>query len=167
MFSDDILGPARYTVSGEDAFVVSTADIIEQHLESMNGSGPQFIAASHLLKETAGALLAGPAVLLILLGFASSWDISVSHAHPQIGSLKIGGLTSAATLTAGLILLSVALKFERLLKYFFPKVSFCMGDGAARYARMVEMRKLFGLSALVALLLGILAGWVTNMLPTR
>jgi hypothetical protein len=32
---------------------------------------------------------------------------------------------------------------------------------------MIERRKIFGLSALAALLIGILASWIVNMIPTH
>jgi hypothetical protein len=164
-FSSDILGPVFYTVSGEDSYVVSTADIIDQHLESMTGDGPHFIANSYLLRDFAGPILLSPAVFLILAGFVLCWIIVVQQRHLYLGSFKFGGFTSAMILTLGLIALPIAIKFEHLHRYFFPRVSFCIGGGIARYKRMIEKRKLFGLATLVALAIGILGSWLANMLP--
>jgi hypothetical protein len=58
--SNDILGPATYTISGEDSYVVSTADVIEQHLESMNASGPHFISTSWALQDFGGLCCSPP-----------------------------------------------------------------------------------------------------------
>jgi hypothetical protein len=166
-FSNDILGPVCYTVSGEDSYVVSTTDAIEHHLESMSDSGPHFISSSFFLQESAGPLLLSPAGLLTAFGFLLCWTILVNHKHIYIGSFMFSGFTSATILTSGLVLLSVAIKFERLLRHFFPKVSFCIGGGDVRHQRMIENRRLFGLAALVTLAIGILGSWVANMLPTH
>ena len=166
-FSNDIFRSVTYTVSGEDSFVVSTSDIVEQHLESMNGRGPYFLANSLSLREGAVFLIGFPAALLFSFGLASCYDILVEREHIYMGTFMFNGFTSTVMFILGCIALLVAIKSKHILSYFFPNVSFCIGSGDARYRHMIEQRKLFGLGTLVAFILGILGNWFANMLPTH
>jgi hypothetical protein len=163
-FSSDILGPVTYNVSGEDSYVVSTADLIEQHLESMDGGVPHFISNSHVFQDLFGFFGTLAAAITTLAGLLLCLPILLVHKHFYIGPTMLSGFTSATIFVLGLMLLSIATKSERLLRYFFPRVSFCIGDGAVRYKRMTERRRHFGLGALVALAIGIFGRLLANLM---
>jgi hypothetical protein len=93
----------------------------------MSGSGPHFRANSLLLQEFIGPLLAEPAVVLILFGSALCWPILTAHKHIYFGSFMLSGFMSAMILASGLLLLPLAIRFDRIVRYFFPKSCFVLG----------------------------------------
>jgi hypothetical protein len=164
--SNGFSSPASYTVSGEDSYVIVTADRIENHLESMVGNGPHFLTST-ILSEIVGPFLGGIGVTISFFGLLNCWPILAKYKHLDVGSWKFGDFASAATLICGLILILIGIRGKHFLSYFFPKVTFCIGDGEARHKRMTENRRLFGWGALITLVISILASWIANMLPTR
>lgn len=124
-FSNDPLWPVTYTVSGEDSYVVSTSDIIEQHIESMISSGQHRISNSFFLHEFAGPALGGGATVITGIGLLSCLIIFVQHKHFYFNSsVIVSGCESGLVFFFGLVLLAVAIKLDRLIRYFFPNVSF-------------------------------------------
>jgi hypothetical protein len=155
--------PMRYEVSGEDANVVSTADIIEQHLESMAGDGPHLISTSWAFQVIAAVILGVFSFYSVVYGFLSCWSILFEHKHAAFDSVEIGSSASAMLLMGGLTLLIVLINGPRLKRNFFPNGFFCIGDGEARYKRAVEWRKRLGWGALVSLAIGIIGKLIVSM----
>jgi hypothetical protein len=89
------------------------------------------------------------------------------HQHFYMGSTRIGGFASLLMFLLGLTTFALLIKGAQLRKYFFPKGSFLIGDGEARYKRMVERRRHFGIGTLVTFALGILTSWVANLLSSH
>ena len=143
--SEEYLGPITYWVGGEDAYVVTTSDTIEQHLETMTSSGLNSVSTSFFLREILSTFLAALAFVAIVLGSI------------LLGHISGTGFAGAVLLTGGGMLLVVVSKYNRLRKYFFPRSSFCIGDGEARYRRMTDRRGRFGLAALVSLVIALFA----------
>jgi hypothetical protein len=165
--SNTFLSPASYTVWGEESYIVATADRIEKHFESMASSGLSFFSPSYQMELLEFVIILILGIPLAFIGLLACWAILVDNKPLYLASSKVGDLGSALMLISGIALILVAIKLERLQRHFFPKVAFCIGDGEVRYKRMIETRKLFGLGALVALLISIFASWIANMLPTR
>ena len=84
-------------------------------------------------------------------GIIGLWMILIHHQYLHFASITLNGVACVFLVTLGTALFTGVINGSRIRESLFPKGSFCIGDGTARYKRMIERRRLFGLSALVAL----------------
>jgi hypothetical protein len=166
-FSSGISGPASYIASGNDVYVLSTSDTIEHHLESMAGAGPHLLSRSDVFPLLFAPMAFGFGLVVALSGLGMCLAALTAHKYLYLGNFRVGGFLSFLLLLFGVVICSLGAKSQGLISYFFPKVAFCIGDGAARHAKMIDRRKTYGIGAAVTLVLGVISGWLAAFLPTH
>lgn len=154
-FSNTSTGPASYSVSGTDDFVTVNSDIIAKHISGMAGERPH-LATLPLFVEVSGPLITGLGIsgclLSLLFGFAAK-------TLPIPAALSLF-FTSLLVAILGTVL-------ERSVKTYFPKVSFCVGNGADRYDRILHLRRQLGVGAVLAFVISVLANLLTFRMTSK
>ena len=166
--SIDILGPARFEISGDDKFVVSISHQIEQHLGSMVAGGPHFFAQVGSARILASVLIGALGVWVSDIGFTALNTSLNQHklTHLDLLNMNLGTKGSLAAIIIGSLLFGMVIWQGGLASRFFPKVAFCIGDGTNRYKRMSELRKQFGIAALIAVIVGVVSGLIVTALTS-
>lgn len=162
-FSTREYRPASYAASGEDANVVSTTHIIEQHLEAMAGHGLHFISTSENVPPAAFSICLMSGTYLTIIGLIGTWSTLHDNKPLNLFSVNVNGFYSFASLAIGATLLTLVANGLRPFRKFFPRGFFCIGDGATRHQRVIEWRKRLGWGAIISLVIGIVGRWITSL----
>ena len=150
-FEDSDFIPISYAIDGEDLEVMQLSRVIEDHLEPM-------LQAYSIVSVGIPAQLAGIALFWIggaLFGLGAGL-LARGHKPLGIALLMFGAAISMIGLFAG-----------RIRSSLFPAGVFCVGDGQARFERSASIRKQLGLAAVIALIIGIIASVIANMVSLR
>lgn len=148
-FEESEFAPVSYGIDGEDADVMRLSRVLEDHLEPMFQKYSLVSVAPWSFALAPIAFSGGAVLISVCAGF-----LAVKHE-----------LTAMVSLSVGLILLLFSAFTERIRKSVFPSGAFCIGDGLARFEKSASIRKQLGLAAFLALVIGIIASVVANLLP--
>jgi hypothetical protein len=135
-----------YEAGGEDSEVYFVTQQIEQEIESCT-QWYSWIAKTSSLKAfiAGGAVPFGALVVAVATGLKGT-----SH----LLRIVFAGI--------GFLLITIPLLSARIKKAFFPYVVFRVGDGEARYVRLTDRRRNFGVSLVVAVVVSFVIGIIVN-----
>lgn len=163
--SNKEFGGASYSVNGEATGVISLADTIDQHLEAMIAGKPHFVNTFSFFFDNLFSLIVVLLSSFIIWGtLLGSWVVFIRGQNITLLSHRLSGAVLIELLIFCIPIWLIGVRSHRLKEYFFPRVAFCIGNGTIRYNQMMSRRNLFGLSALVAIILGLFVNLISALL---
>jgi hypothetical protein len=150
-------GNASYRISGEDREVFAISGVIDDHIIPMKQKIRVPSSLGNLLHY--GGLAFGSWTLFVGL-FALAAKVWGKQ-------LQINGYTMKTRwiiefTAASFILVLIGWYWERLSNYLFPETAFLIGDGRARYERMLNLRRQLAWAVLAAFAVSVVVAFLFN-----